>query len=126
MGAQWAPVVTQGYFLINVHTKWLEEIAHQLSVNVKYIHTHAPITRISQHTRTYIHMYISQICTTNIYIQHWSRRSKRKNTILRRNMREVEVDVLSGVDVGVASPLVVAVVVAMWKTKTKKKVLLLL
>lgn len=49
MGAQWAPVVTQAYFLINVHTKWLEEIAHHLSVNVKYIYTHTHITRISQH-----------------------------------------------------------------------------
>lgn len=68
MGAQWAPVVTQGYFLINVHTIWLEGIAHQLSVNVKYIHTHAPITRISQHTHTHTYTCIYLKYAQQIYI----------------------------------------------------------
>lgn len=113
MGAQWAPVVTQAYFLINVHTKWLEEIAHQLSVNVKYItHTHTHHAYFSTH----IYMHNKYIYSTLV---KEIRENNNNTIIIRRNMREVEVDVLSGVDVGVASPLAVAVFVAMWEEEKK-------
>ena len=55
MGTQWAPVVIQGDLLINVHTKRLEGMAHQLSVNVKYIQIYTQHVFLITHLIYHMH-----------------------------------------------------------------------